>query len=62
MKSQDTEIHATVGIWPGDIGSLAFTLDEFFDVLDVVYLKGDDIHPTMSRNSRLQGLRRPNGV
>jgi hypothetical protein len=38
---QNSNAQPSVGIWPSDIGSLAFARDEFFDVLDVLYLKRD---------------------
>ena len=60
MKLQDPNTEPPVGIWPSDIGSLAFALDEFFDVLDVVYLKGDGMRPSLPLDDGLRSGRRKN--
>ncbi len=44
----DSNTESRVGIWPSDIGSLAFELDEFFDALDGLFLHGDVKQPTMN--------------
>jgi hypothetical protein len=44
---QDSNTESRVGIWPSDIGSLAFESDDFFDILDGLFLQGDVEHPTM---------------
>lgn len=45
-----------------DICTLALALDEFFDVLDVIYLERDGITPALPRNDRLRGFRRLDGI
>ena len=62
MKLQNADTQPPVGIWPSDIVSLAFASDEFFDVLDMIYLERDGITPAMPRNDRLRGVRGLVGV
>jgi hypothetical protein len=40
MRLQFPQTDSTPQTLPSDIGSLAFALDEFFDVLDGLYLEG----------------------
>jgi hypothetical protein len=56
VKLQDSNTQPPVGVWPSDIGSLAFALDEFFDVLDALYLDRNGIRRAFARNDRLVGL------
>jgi len=57
MKLQDTETHLRSE--SGRAGSLAFALDEFFDVLNVIYLKGDGARPSSSsEDGQRNGWRR----
>jgi len=62
MKLQNADTQPPVGIWPSDIVSLAFASDEFFDVLDMLYLKGDGGRPALTRNDRPEGVSGLDGV
>jgi len=62
MKLQDPDAQNSIPIRSDDIHSLAFALDEFFDVLDMIYLERDGITPAMPRNDRLRGVRGLVGV
>jgi hypothetical protein len=50
MKLPQTQAQASAGVWPSDIGSLAFETEEFFDVLDGLYLERNPKSPGGSLN------------
>ena len=60
MKLQDSKTQPPVGVWPSDIDSLAFASDEFFDVLDMFYLKSDGKLPSFPSQEGLKAGWRQN--
>jgi hypothetical protein len=62
MILQDSNTEPTVRVGTGNVNASAFALDEFFDVLDVLYLERDGITPMAARNDRLRGVTRLDGV
>lgn len=64
MKLQIPKTQPPAGVWPSDIGSLAFASDEFFDVLDMFYLQRNGIRssfpsPDRGRDGQRQNLKTP---
>ena len=56
MILQDIEAESSVRVGPSDVSALAFALDEFFDVLDVLYLERDGITTVAPRNDCPSGF------
>jgi len=52
---QDPDTEAPIRVGTRNVSSLAFALDELFDVLDVLYLEPDGITPAAPRHDRLRG-------
>jgi hypothetical protein len=52
MKLRKPNTRPSVELWPSDIGSLAFKLDEFFDALDMLYEEGDGKSSSKAGNKR----------
>jgi hypothetical protein len=50
MNLRSSQTDTSPLVLPSDIGSIAFAMDEFFDVLDVLYLQGESRSAHWSRN------------
>jgi hypothetical protein len=56
MILHDPDAEPPVRVVPSEVSALAFALDEFFDVLDVLYLERDGAAPSVPRNDCLRGF------